>query len=63
MTKEQKQDFTRRITHANRSELVLIKFEMLFVYIDDIYEDFQKEDQQQLTNHIRYADAILKSFQ
>lgn len=63
MTKEQKQDFTRRITQANRSELVLIKFEMLFVYIDDICEDFQKEDQQQMTNHIRYADAVLKSFQ
>lgn len=63
MTKEQKQDFTRRITQANRSELVLIKFEMLFVYMDNICEYFQKEDKQELTNHVRYADAVLKSFQ
>ncbi|KAI4451116.1 hypothetical protein C823_005665 [Eubacterium plexicaudatum ASF492] len=63
MTKEQKQDFTRRITQANRSELVLIKFEMLFVYMDNICEYFQKEDKHELTNHVRYADAVLKSFQ
>lgn len=63
MTREQKQDFTRRITQANRSGLVLIKFEMLFVYIDDMEAAFHAEDQQALTNSVRYADAILKSFQ
>lgn len=63
MTKEQKQDFTRRITQANRSGLVLIKFEMLFVYLDDVCTAFQKDDQQSMTNGIHYADAILKSFQ
>lgn len=63
MTKEQKQDFTRRITQANRSGLVLIKFEMMFVYFDDVCEAFQKDDQQSFTNGIRSADAILKSFQ
>lgn len=63
MTKEQKQDFTRRITQANRSGLVLIKYEMLFVYIEDIQKAFQKKDQRELTNYVHYADAILKSFQ
>ena len=63
MTKEQKQDFTRRITQANRSGLVLIKFEMLFVYMDDMETAFHADDQQLLTNNVRYADAILKSFQ
>lgn len=63
MTKEQKQDFTRRITQANRSGLVLIKFEMLFVYLDDVCTAFEKDDQQSMTNSIHYADAILKSFQ
>ncbi len=63
MTKEQKQDFTRRITQANRSGLVLIKYEMLFVYIQDIQKAFQEKDQRELTNYVHYADAILKSFQ
>ena len=49
MTKEQKQDFTRRITQANRSGLVLIKFEMLFVYMDDMETAFHADDQQLLT--------------
>lgn len=48
MTKEQKQDFTRRITQANRSGLVLIKFEMLFVYFDDICEAFRQNDKEKL---------------
>lgn len=63
MTKEQKQNFTRRITQANRSGLVLIKFEMLFVYMDDICTAFENDDQQALTNAVHYADAVLKSFQ
>lgn len=63
MTKEQKQDFTRRITQANRSGLVLIKFEMLFVYFDDICEAFRQNDKEKLKSGIHYADAVIKSFQ
>ncbi len=63
MTKEQKQDFTRRITQANRSGLVLIKFEMLFVYMDDISSAFLQDEKQAMTQSVRYADGVLKSFQ
>lgn len=63
MTNDQKLDFTRRITQANRSELVLIKFEILFVYFDEICNAFDANDQEALTLAVRHADAVLKSFQ
>ena len=63
MTNDQKLDFTRRITQANRSELVLIKFEILFVYFDEICTAFHADDQEALTLSVRHADAVLKSFQ
>lgn len=63
MTKEQIQEFTRRITQANRSGLTLIKFEMLFVYFDDISTAFQNDDKEGIQKGIHHADAVLKSFQ
>ena len=63
MTKTQIQEFTRRITHANRSGLTLIKFEMLFVYFDDIVRACQENDRQAMTDGVHHADAVLKSFQ
>lgn len=63
MTKKQIQEFTRRITHANRSGLTLIKFEMLFVYFDDIMRACQENDSQAMTDGVHHADAVLKSFQ
>lgn len=62
MTKEQMQEFTRRVTQANRSGLLILKFEMLFVYFDDIESSFGN-DKQALKQAVRNADAVLKSFQ
>lgn len=63
MTNEQKQDFTLRISQANRSGLVLIKFEILFAYFDDICSAFEKDDREEVKTAVRHADAVLKSFQ
>lgn len=63
MTNKQKQEFTRRITQSNRSGLVLIKFEMLFIYMDDICSAYKENDKDALVNNVRYADAVLRSFQ
>ena len=35
MDKEKKQEFTVRITNANRSQLVVILYDMILVYIED----------------------------
>ncbi len=63
MTDGQKQQFTRRITQANRSGLLLIKFEILFAYFDDIETAFHQENKEELKNSIRHADEVLKSLQ
>ena len=63
MTKERIQEFTRRITQANRSGLALIKFEILFAYFDDISRAFQENDRQGVEKGVHHADDVLKSFQ
>lgn len=35
MTREQKQDFTRRITQANKTQLIVILYEMTLVYMGE----------------------------
>ena len=42
MTKEMKQVFTRRITQANRTQLVVIVYEMLLVYLDEAASAYKK---------------------
>ena len=63
MTKERKQEFTRRITQSNRSGLVLIKYEILFAYMDDIRTAYEENNREDLINGVRHADGVLKSFQ
>jgi len=42
MTKELKQEYTLRISRANKSELVVILYEMLIDYIDEAKENLDK---------------------
>lgn len=63
MTKERIQEFTRRITQANRSGLTLIKFEILFAYFNDICKAFEEHDKQGVSKAVHHADEVLKSFQ
>ena len=62
MTSEQKRDFTRRVTNANRSGLMLIKFEILFVYMEDACAAFAADDSEGFKAAVRSADNVLKSF-
>ena len=63
MTNEQKQDFTRRITQANRSGLVVIKYEILFAYLDDASAAYKAGDNDGFKAAVRHADAVVKSFE
>lgn len=47
MNSEKKQEFTARITNANRSELVVILYDMIFTYIEDA-ENFHLQDEKKL---------------
>ena len=42
MTKECKQQFTLRITQANKTEMIVILYEMVLTYLSDAEEAFKK---------------------
>ena len=55
MTTEEKQTFTRRITQANRTQLVVIVYEMLLVYLEDARKSFQEGDKVSFKENIHMA--------
>ena len=44
MRKEKKQEFTLRITRANKTQMIVILYDMILVYLEDSLEAFEKED-------------------
>ena len=54
MTKELKQQFTLRITQANKTELIVILYDMILAYIEEAKEAREKE------NRVAFHDAIRK---
>ena len=55
MTKENKQIFTRRITQANRTQLVVIVYEMLLVYLEDAVKAHEAENKQEFVRNLELA--------
>lgn len=55
MTKENKQMFTRRITQANRTQLVVILYEMLLVYLEDAEKAYEAKDKQEFVRSLELA--------
>lgn len=55
MTNEKKQTFTRRITQANRTQLVVIVYEMLMVYLEDAMESFREDNRTEFAENLRMA--------
>ena len=54
MTKELKQQFTLRITQANKTELIVILYDMILAYVDDAKEAHTEQ------NRAAFHDAIRK---
>ena len=44
MKKEKKQEFTLRITRANKTEMVVILYDMILVYLEDSLESFENRN-------------------
>ena len=42
MKKEKKQEFTLRITRANKTQMVVILYDMVLTYLEDAIEAFEK---------------------
>lgn len=53
MTKELKQEFTLRITHANKTQLITILYEMILLYLAEAKEALSAEDKTEYKNAIR----------
>ena len=59
MTKEQKQEFTRRITQANSTQLIVILYEMLLLYLEEGAQAHASEDRDAFREAIRKARGCL----
>lgn len=55
MTTETKQTFTRRITQANRTQLVVIVYEMLLVYLEDAVKAYKEDKKEEFKENLRMA--------
>lgn len=60
MTNEMKQQFTLKITRANKSQLVVVLYEMLLTYLDDAEEACGKDDKKGFRDGIRKARGCLR---
>ncbi len=60
MKLEKKKEYKERIIAANRSELIVVMYEMAFSYMEDMYESFDKDDWDEAKESISNAEAIIR---
>lgn len=53
MTKELKQEYTLRITQANKTQLITILYEMILLYLDEAKDALQTDDKAAYKNAVR----------
>ncbi|MFP3155723.1 flagellar protein FliS [Lachnospiraceae bacterium ZAX-1] len=59
MDKEQRQEFTRRISCSNKSELVVITYDIIFVYLDEAAKAHQDGVYESFKEAIKKAQAAI----
>ncbi len=59
MTKELKQQYTLKITQANKTQLVVILYEMLLIYIDEAGQAHERGDREGFREGIRRSKGCL----
>lgn len=60
MDKEKKQEFTVRITNANRSELVVVLYDMILTYLQDGEAFLKDGKQEEFCNEMKKAQDCVK---
>ena len=60
MTKELKQQYNLKITQANKTQLVVILYEMMLIYLDEAQQAHAKEDREGFREGIRKSRGCLK---
>lgn len=59
MTKEQIQEYTLRITRANRSRLIVIVYELALSYLDTAIKAFDEGDHETFKSNASYANKCV----
>jgi flagellar protein FliS len=62
MTDEKKREFTRRLSQCNKSEMIVIQYEIFFAYLDDACDSFELGGEP-FKAAISHADAVLERLQ
>ncbi|MCR5344692.1 MAG: flagellar protein FliS [Lachnospiraceae bacterium] len=60
MKLEKKKEYKERIIAANRSELIVIMYEMLFSYMEDVYVALDKDEWVEAKEAINHAEAVVR---
>lgn len=63
MTDEQKQEFTRRITNANKTEMIVILLEMVLAYTKDAEKALENQDAESFKTEIGRAKNCVMELQ
>lgn len=59
MTKEMKQIFTRRITQANRTQLVVVVYDMLLAYLEEGMKAYETDNKQEFDRNLNLARSCI----
>lgn len=59
MDSELKRDFTLRLSQCNKGEMVVIIYDMLFAYLDDVKNAHAEGDREAMKTGIRNAQRVL----
>lgn len=59
MTKELKQEFTLKITQANKTQMIVILYEMLLIYLEEARCAHAKDDMEEFRKSIKRTKACL----
>lgn len=60
MTNELKKEYTLRISQANKTQLVVILYEMLLIYVDEAKKQLLEGEEKKALEEIRKARGCLK---
>jgi len=60
MTREEIQEYSLRITQGNRSDLVVVTYDMIRKYLEDARRDYQAGDTGQFAEQVKKANEVLE---
>ncbi len=63
MQKEKMQEYTRRISQSNRTQLVVVMFDMIQTYLEDAKVCYDEKNREGFKQEVRRADKVIQELQ